>query len=116
MHVRLVAEDAPDGERDVRRRKHRGGHLVEKRLEQVVVLPVHHHHAHRGLRERLCRRDAAEAAADDHHDGFMLWCHRRIVGRRSRRREGIDAYGSETAMPVGEPLLALEESWIDCTS
>ena len=24
---------------------------------------------------------------------------------RSRLREGIDAYGSETAMPVGEPLL-----------
>jgi hypothetical protein len=46
----------------------------------------------------------------------MLWSHRRIVRRRSRRREGIDAYGSETAMPVGEPLLALEESWIDCTS
>ena len=42
-------------------------HLVEQRLEQVMVGAVDERDLDLGARQRTHRRQAAEAAADDHH-------------------------------------------------
>ena len=60
-HVRLVAEDPSDRRGDVGRAQRGRRHLVEERLEQVVVRPVNDRDPHRGapeLRGPLpCRRN-----------------------------------------------------------
>ena len=43
-----------------------GGHLVEQRLEQVVVHPIHHRHLHIRLSQPLRGCEAREAASDDY--------------------------------------------------
>ena len=52
-HVRLAAQDAADRRGDLGRRQPRGGHLVEQRLEHVVVLAVDERHVDRGPRQGL---------------------------------------------------------------
>ena len=46
--VRLMAEDPADRRGDVRRAERGGRHLVEQRLEQVVIGPVDDRDSHRG--------------------------------------------------------------------
>ena len=56
LHVRLAAQDAADRRGDLGRRQPRGGHLVEQRLEHVVVLAVDERHVDRRARQGLGRR------------------------------------------------------------
>jgi hypothetical protein len=58
-----------DGRRHRRRRQPGGGHLVQQRLEQVVVGAVDQRHLDIGTRQRTHRFQATEAAADDDHMG-----------------------------------------------
>jgi hypothetical protein len=65
-HVSRIAQDRADRARDVRRRQPRRGHLVEERLEQVMVSAVHDGDAN-GMAGQPARRvQTAEAAPDDH--------------------------------------------------
>ena len=50
-----------------------GRHLVEQRLEQVVVRPVDQGHLDRGAPQEARREEPAEAAADD-DDPVRAWC------------------------------------------
>ena len=68
-HIGLAAEDLADGRGDVRRRQRRGRHLVEQRLEQMVVVPVDQRHPARGIAEGARRRDAGEPGPHDDHVG-----------------------------------------------
>jgi hypothetical protein len=66
-HVLLAGERAADRLGDRRRGQSRGRHLVEQRLEQVVVGAVDQRHVHRRRGQRAGRPQAAEAAAEHHH-------------------------------------------------
>ena len=86
LHVdRLVlAEDAAERPGDIARRELRRGHLVEHRLERVVVVLVDQRDGHVGLGERLGAAHAGEAAAHHHHRRVT-----RFVGHRSEPRARV---------------------------
>ena len=65
--VLVLAEHVADGRRDLAGRDHARRHLVQERLEQVVVAPVDHGHVDVLAGQEAGRRQAAEAPADDHH-------------------------------------------------
>ncbi len=71
-HVGLGGDERADRSGDVARIQPCGGHLVEQRLEQVVVAPVDEGDVHRRVGERSRRRQPAESAADD-HDMRIPW-------------------------------------------
>jgi hypothetical protein len=64
--VRLTPEDLADRSRDVTRSEPRGGHLVEQRLEEMVILAIHQRDTHRRAAQGRDGCEAAEAAAE--HD------------------------------------------------
>ncbi len=78
--VVLVADDAPDRIRDVGGAEPGGRHLVEQRLEQVVVAAIDQGHVDAGADQVLGRGEPTEAAADDH----------RLRRGRSGPVEGVD--------------------------
>ncbi len=70
-HILVLADDMPDGGRDLTGRDQPGGHLIQEWLKQVVVAPVHQRDfdtvagdAAAG-QEPGCRQ-APEPAPDDH--------------------------------------------------
>jgi hypothetical protein len=65
-HVALPAQDVAQRRGDVAGRQARGGHLVEQRLEQVVVGAVDQRDVERRLGQRARAPQAGKAAAD--HD------------------------------------------------
>ena len=65
IRVRLPGENAADRRGDVGGRQGRGRHLIQKRLEQVVVAPVDHGHIGGELAEPLRRGQPAEPGTDD---------------------------------------------------
>jgi hypothetical protein len=67
LAVLLPAKDGADRGADVRRGQRCGGHLIEERLEDVMVAPVDQRDLGRRARQRPCRREAREPAADDEH-------------------------------------------------
>jgi hypothetical protein len=92
--VRLAAKDAPDGGRDLGGREPGRGHLIEQRLEEVVVAPVHDRDADGGVAERTRRLEPSEARAEDHDVGTLaLSCghgpqpSRVVLGALARRGE-----------------------------
>ena len=72
-HVLLMTEDPADRRRDVARRQRRGGHLIQQRLEEMVVVPIDERHPHRRGGERARGIQPAEAAANDHDMGRCTW-------------------------------------------
>ncbi len=50
-------------------------HLIEKRLEEMVVASVDDRHPHRRAAQPLGRVEAAEAAPDDDDVGLCPVCH-----------------------------------------
>ena len=71
-HVLLPPQDLAQRRGDVRRRQPGGRHLVEHRLEQVVVAAVDQGDAHRRRAQRAHGSQPGETAADDHHMGKRL--------------------------------------------
>src|SRR5438105_963049 len=71
VRVFLPPKDRADGVRDDGWIERRRGHLVEQRLEDVVVAAIDERDRHRRVAQRLRRVQAAEAAADDDDTGTM---------------------------------------------
>ncbi len=65
--VLLAPENAPQGRSDVACGQGPGCHLVEQRLEDVMVAPIDERHVDRRRFQRTCRPKSAKSAADDHH-------------------------------------------------
>ena len=65
--VFLLAEDAPDGDRDLGGREPRHRDLIKERLEKVVIRPVDQGHPHRRRAEGAGHRETAEAPSDHDH-------------------------------------------------
>jgi hypothetical protein len=65
--VALVTKQRADGRCDVAGSEHRGGHLVEQRLEQVVVGAVEDQYVRLGTPELHCCVESREAGADYHY-------------------------------------------------
>jgi hypothetical protein len=82
-HVSCLAQDGADGLGDLRRRQAGRRHLVEQRLEEMVVAPVDHGDIGIGAGEALRGAKAAETGADD--DDVRAG-HRYQTGRRDSRR------------------------------
>ena len=61
-----MPEDPADRRRDVAGRQRRGRHLVEQRLEEMVVMPIEQRDAHPFAAQDFRGREPAESAADDH--------------------------------------------------
>ena len=61
----LTAQDPPDGRSNVSWLERRGRHLVQERLEEVMVVTVEQRDPDRRARERLGCLQAAEPASND---------------------------------------------------
>ena len=66
-HVRLAAQNPPDGRGNVTRRQPGRGHLVKERLKHVVVAPVDEGHPHWGPPQRPRRIKPRKTAPNDNH-------------------------------------------------
>jgi hypothetical protein len=84
QHTRigLAAQDAADGRRDIGGREARRRHLIEQRLEQIVVAPVDDGHIDRNLGQGLRGGQAAKSCPQDHHAMAPVGHRRPIAGRR----------------------------------
>jgi hypothetical protein len=67
LHARVGPQDAADRLGDHRRGQGRRRHLIEKRLEPVVVVPVDHGDGEARLPQCLGHLKPAEARADHQH-------------------------------------------------
>jgi hypothetical protein len=76
----MIAQHRTDRRGDVGRGERSRGHLVEHRLEEVVVGAVHHGDLHRGPPEFPGEVEPGEAATHDHDTG----AHKCMVSRRQR--------------------------------
>ena len=83
-HVGRLAQDRADGLGDLRRRQAGRGHLIEQRLEEMVVAPVDDRDVGIGAGEARCSTQAAETGADDDDVRTGHWGH--YTGRRDSRR------------------------------
>ena len=89
VDVLLALEDAPRRVGDVVGVEPGRGHLVEQRLEQVVVVRVDEHDVDRRLRQRLGGGEAAEARSHDHDP---VTAHRVTLGRRRLASRRVRRY------------------------
>ncbi|MDB5217598.1 MAG: hypothetical protein JWO86_5525 [Myxococcaceae bacterium] len=80
-HVGIAGEDAADGRCDLGGGEARHRHLIEERLEEVVVGAVDQRDLDVAPGERLRGLEAAEAAAHDHHAPLRLGAHRKYPPR-----------------------------------
>jgi len=62
-------------------------HLVQQRLEDVVIAPIDEQHVRLASPQRARRRDAGKAAAHD-HDPLSTGLAPLAVGHRQRRSQG----------------------------
>ena len=69
LDVLLPAQDPADRRGDVARRERRHRHLVEQRLEHVMVAPIDERHLHRLPAQRPGGVQPAEPSANNHHSG-----------------------------------------------
>ena len=64
--VLLLVGELPDRSGDLGRRKNRGRHLIEQRLEDVVIAPVDQNDVRIAAFQGASRGDPGKSAADDH--------------------------------------------------
>ena len=88
---------------DVARVRRRGRHLVEQRLEEVVVAPVDEGHVDRRRRAARGRVEPAEAAAHDDHVRMPVAVAHRLIFRGRR--------GVSTEPPGGAGRLDRTRAW-----
>ena len=69
----LAPQNMADRPGDLGRRKRRRRHLVQERLEAMVVLPVKERDRNGRAAQRLGGLEAAEACADDDDVRPLLW-------------------------------------------
>ena len=75
VDVLALAQNVPQHRRDGAGREDAGGHLIEQRLEQVVVPPVDERDVDVGRGEQAGRGQAAEPATDDDNAVPLRWAH-----------------------------------------
>src|SRR6266542_2937728 len=75
LRVLLPAQDRTNRIGDVARRERRGRHLVEERLEEMVIAAIHDGDLNRGVAKCLRGREPSEARTDDDDARFT---HERI--------------------------------------
>ncbi len=63
INVGIVAHERTDRLRNIGRREHRKGNLIEQRLEEMIIFAVHDRDIDRQLRQVHGRVDAGKAAA-----------------------------------------------------
>ena len=93
-------QNRADGRGDFARRETGGGHLIEQRLEGVMILPVDDGDVHGRAGQRLGCVQAAEARSDDHHAMCSLIGHfmcRLAVQRSYSIRFSAMAIGSRSS-------------------
>ena len=73
IHILIVLEELARGIGNLRSGKHRRTHLVEQRLKEMIVMPIHQCNTHILVGEFLCETHAAESGTDD--DNMLLICH-----------------------------------------
>ena len=83
--VLLPAQHTANGDRDLGRRQAGHGHLVEQRLEQVVVSSIDKCHLHGLTCKRTSYRQAAKTASDDDNLFAKLASHERNAWPHSVR-------------------------------
>ena len=84
--VFLAADDGADRPRDIARRQRRGRHLIEQRLEAVMILRVDQRHVGVRPRKRATGFQPAEASADDHHLRALVRLLHALLGTIAHRR------------------------------
>ena len=97
LEPRLAPENRPHRPCDVLGFEARRGHLVEQRLEQVIVVAVEQYHVHRRSFECAGGAQPAEPGADNDNgrsSGGGPLSHRRVVAgdRLGRRGKGCVAH------------------------
>ena len=91
VDVRVAVEQLAQREGDVARRQLRGRHLVEQRLELVVVVAVEQRDPHVVVLGQPPRAaDAGEAAADDDHVRCRVVRHMRRLRLADARAEALE--------------------------
>src|SRR3954452_11588516 len=96
LDVAVLAQDAAYRRRDFPLRQDAGCHLVEQRLEEVVVHPVDQRHLHRCVLQEAGCEEAAETAA--HDDDTMRCCrvHLGLLCIGSQRPQGTRSLTAAT--------------------
>ena len=92
----MATQHLADRRSDLAFGKDPGGHLIQQRLEQVVVGPVDEGDVHRDAPEELRREQTGESPADDQdarlaaraHRGLTAHAAMCIVYHRARREGG----------------------------
>ncbi len=88
--VAVLPDHVADRRGDLARRQHAGRHLVEQRLEQVVVAPVDQRHVDRHVPEQPRGEEAAEAPADDHHAMALFASRCSLIAATHGYRPGLE--------------------------
>ena len=103
-HVAVAGEDGADRGSDLSGRETGHRHLVEERLEEVIVRAVDQRDVDVGPRERLGGFEPAEAASDD-DDAFCFGVHRSTCrgcgGNTPLRQSGFGAAGAAAGAAGG---------------
>lgn len=73
--VRPVGQNGTDGLRDVGRGQAAGRHLIEQRLEQMMICAVHQRDAGIGHLKLFAERQAAEARTQNNDMNWPVLCH-----------------------------------------
>jgi hypothetical protein len=94
-HVCCLAQDGADGLGDLRRRQTGRGHLIEQRLEEMVVALVDHGDVGIGAGQVVRGAQAAETGADD--DDVRTGHRDHQTGRRDNRRTSQRVRGPNSA-------------------
>jgi len=85
--ILLAPEDAADGGGDLGRRETGRRHLIEQRLEQVIIMPVDDRHIQFGAGQMLRRRQPRKPATQDHDPGTPAELRGHGTGSRQRGRQ-----------------------------
>jgi hypothetical protein len=72
LGISLPPQDPPDRRGNVPRRERRRRHLIQQRLEHVIIPAIDDGHPHRSAPERPRRVQTSESTPDNHHARF---CH-----------------------------------------
>ena len=93
LRVLLATEHRSDRRGDVARVERGRGHLVEHRLEQVVVAAVHHRYPDRRAAQPLGGIEPGEPSAENHHMRYASVAHSAIVSLRQRANRTTSSAG-----------------------
>ena len=83
-NILLLRFKLPNRRRNLGRRKDRRRHLIQKRLENVMIAPINHDDFGIAMAQRFCCRNSREAPADDNDLrplGAAPHCRRRLLLR-----------------------------------